>query len=61
MSDEIRKAEAEFNAAGAEVKKALPGKPGFGIENRYGQAYQKLVRLGVRPQLRLKHREASHG
>jgi hypothetical protein len=54
--DEIRKAENEFDNALREVKKALPGKPGFGIEARYGQAYQRLVRLGARPQIRLKHR-----
>jgi hypothetical protein len=32
------------------------GKNGQGAENAYGQAYQKLVRAGLRPQLRYKHR-----
>lgn len=27
-----------------------------GVEAKYGQAYQELVRLGVRPQLRRKYR-----
>jgi len=55
-SDEIMKAEAVHSAALAEVKKALPGKPGFGIEAKYGQSYQHLVRLGERPQIRRKYR-----
>lgn len=54
--DEVRNAEAEYARTLGEVKKALPGKPGFGIEARYGQAYQRLVRLGLRPQVRLKYR-----
>jgi hypothetical protein len=54
--DEIRKAEQAFASALTEVKKALPGKPGFGIEANFGQAYQRLVRLGVRPQIRRKYR-----
>lgn len=32
------------------------GKNGQGAENAYGQAYQALVRAGVRPQIRHKHR-----
>lgn len=54
--EEIMKAEQEHTVALADVKKALPGKPGFGIEAKYGQAYQHLVRLGVRPQIRMKYR-----
>lgn len=27
-----------------------------GAENRYGQGYAQLVKMGVRPQLRLKYR-----
>lgn len=54
--DEIRSAENEYAHALAEVKKAIPGKPGFGTEARYGQAYQRLVRAGVKPQVRLKYR-----
>lgn len=54
--DEIRKAVNEFENSLRDVKKALGGKPGFGIEARYGQAYQRLVRLGARPQIRRKYR-----
>jgi len=54
--DEIRIAEAEFSTATTDMRKALPGKPGFGTESRYGQAYQRLVRAGARPQIRRKYR-----
>lgn len=55
-SDEIMAADAVFAGATADMRKALPGKPGFGAESRYGDAYQHLVRLGEKPQLRLKYR-----
>lgn len=32
------------------------GKSASGAESSYGQAYQELVRIGVKPQLRLKYR-----
>lgn len=32
------------------------GKNGQGAENAYGQAYQALVRVGARSQIRYKHR-----
>lgn len=54
--DEIVKAETEFIGATNDMRKALPGKPGFGTEARYGQAYQRLVRAGARLQIRLKYR-----
>lgn len=54
--DEVRRAEQEYVNALADVKKALPGRPGFGIEAKFGQAYQQLVRLGVKPQIRAKYR-----
>lgn len=34
--------------------KASKGSQGY--ENRYGQAYQRLVKMGARPQLRVKRR-----
>lgn len=55
-ADEVMAAEAEFATATADMRKALPGKPGFGIEAKYGQAYQRLVRAGVKPQVRRKYR-----
>jgi hypothetical protein len=32
------------------------GRTAQGLENKYGQAYQELVRSGYRPQLRRKYR-----
>jgi hypothetical protein len=54
--DEIRAAEQELAAALKRIKEAKAGKMNFGYEATYGQAYQRLVRLGVRPQLRGKYR-----
>lgn len=34
----------------------VSGKSAQGAENQYGQAYQDLVRIGAKPQLRLKYR-----
>jgi hypothetical protein len=58
MTEEIKAAESEYNAALAQLQKTRPGKEGFGNEAKYGEAYQMLVRLGVRPQIRLKYRGA---
>lgn len=55
-ADEIKRAEAEYNAALAKLQKCIVGNQAFGIESQYGQAYQYLVRLGVRPQIKLKYR-----
>jgi hypothetical protein len=54
--DEIRRAEEAHERALTEIRKATPGRPGFGNESVYGQTYQYLVRLGVRPQIKLKYR-----
>jgi hypothetical protein len=54
--DEIKIAESEFNVAREKLNKCIPGNQGFGIEAKYAQAYQRLVLLGVRPQLKLKYR-----
>lgn len=56
VSEEIRKAREAHDSAWANVRKATPGKAGFGIEAVYGQTYQLLVRLGDKPQLRRKYR-----
>lgn len=55
-SEEIMRAEQEYAAALSVIKKCSPGKPGFGNEAKYGQAYQRLVLLHARPQLRMKYR-----
>lgn len=54
--DEVVKAETEFLVATNDIKKAAPGKQGFGHEAKYGDAYQRLVRAGVKPQIRRKYR-----
>jgi hypothetical protein len=56
QDDEIRIAESEFNLATAVLQKCLPGRQGISAEIKYGQAYQRLVKLGLRPQLRKKYR-----
>ena len=54
--DEIRTAEQELAASLKRIKEAKAGKMNFGYEATYGQAYQRLVRAGARPQLRRKYR-----
>ncbi len=53
---ELWRAEQAFDRALSQVKQAIPGKPGFGIEAVFGQTYQHLVRLGARPQIKKKYR-----
>jgi hypothetical protein len=53
---EVRRAEAEHDRALARIREVQPGNATAGTEAVYGQTYQHLVRLGVRPQLRLKYR-----
>jgi hypothetical protein len=55
LNEVIDRALREFDAAGKALRVA-PGKAAQGAENRYGIAYQNLVRLGVRPQIRYKYR-----
>jgi hypothetical protein len=45
------RATQEFASATRQVHQAIPGRPGFGIEAKYGQTYQWLVRLGAAPQI----------
>lgn len=54
--DEVMLAESEYAGALSNVRKALSGKPGFSTESRYGETYQRLVRLGKKPQIRKKYR-----
>jgi hypothetical protein len=49
--DEIRRLESDLAAAA----KLLHGKGSRG-EIRYGEAYQRLVQAGARPQIRKKYR-----
>jgi|HubBroStandDraft_3_1064219.scaffolds.fasta_scaffold712857_2 hypothetical protein len=54
--DDIRRASADYEAALKSVRETKPGKGTSGVEARLGSAYQRLVRLGARPQLKLKYR-----
>lgn len=56
IETEIRNAQQAHDNAWAVIRKATPGKAGFGHEATYGQTYQYLVRLGVKPQLKKKYR-----
>lgn len=49
--------ERDLEAAMKSVRGSA-GKAAQGSENKYGQAYQQMVRAGIRPQLRRKYRAA---
>lgn len=55
MNDAIEKAIAAFNAAASKLGK-LNGKAGAGSEATYSAAYQRLVALGVKAQIKGKYR-----
>lgn len=54
--DEVRRAVSACDAALDAIRRAKPGKAGTGLEAIYGQAYQRLVLLGARSQLKQKYR-----
>jgi hypothetical protein len=54
--DEIRRTVAEYDSALDTIRKSKAGKATGGQEARLGQAYQHLVRLGARPQIKAKYR-----
>lgn len=54
--DDIRRAEQELDATLKRIRDAKAGKMNSGLEATYGQAYQRLVRAGTKPQIRLKYR-----
>lgn len=56
MSDDIEKLKSNLNAASNNIRRVVGGKAGDGVEKAYGQAYQALVRVGVKPQLKKKYR-----
>lgn len=47
---------SDFNAASGNIRKIVGGAAAVGAEKKYGQAYQNLVKAGLRPQLRKKYR-----
>lgn len=56
MSEDIDRLLSNLSAAANDLKKSVGGKAGEGIEKRYGDAYQQLVRAGAKRQLRRKYR-----
>jgi hypothetical protein len=56
MSENIERLVSNFNAASSAVHKAAGGKGGEGAEKKYGQAYQDLVKVGAKPQLKKRYR-----
>lgn len=56
MTEEVEKAESALAAAFKQL--GTPTNVNKGQEAKYGVAYQRLVTLGVRPQLRAKYRGA---
>jgi hypothetical protein len=56
VEDEIRRATNDLDKALAQIRVAKPGKGTAGHEAVYGQAYQFLVRLGAKQQLKKKYR-----
>lgn len=56
MSEDVDRLLSTFNAASTAIKKQVGGKGGEGIEAKYGQAYQALVKAGAKPQIKKKYR-----
>lgn len=54
--DNVERAERDFAAAAANVRKGMGGKQGDASEKIYGQTYAVLVRLGLKPLLKAKYR-----
>lgn len=62
MNEDIERYERELEGLSAKLGRmgsAESASRRNGMEARYGQAYQRLVRLGARPQLRMKYRGMS--
>ena len=56
MQETGEKLFSNFNAASTNIRRSIGGKAGEGAEKVYGQAYQALVKVGLKPQLRKKYR-----
>jgi hypothetical protein len=61
MTDEQDRALREYNGLRDRLSKSAAGKQSQGLENMYGQAYQRLVALGLRSQIGLKYRRPKSG
>ena len=47
---------SNLNSASTNLRRVIGGKAGEGTEKAYGQAYQALVKVGLKPQIRKKYR-----
>jgi hypothetical protein len=56
LETEIRRATSEYERTLASLRVDKPGKHTTGHEASYSQAYQYLVRLGAKPQIKKKYR-----
>lgn len=56
MTDDQMRALNAYEIALDRLKKSKAGKHSNGLENQYSQAYQRLVTLGLRPQVRGRYR-----
>lgn len=56
MQENSEKLLSNFNAASNALRRVVGGKPGESAEKAYGQAYQALAKVGLKPQLRKKYR-----
>lgn len=56
MQENNDKLVSNFNAASNNIRRSLGGKTGESAEKAYGQAYQALAKIGLKPQLRKKYR-----
>lgn len=56
MSEDNDRLLSDFNAASNNIKKSVGGKSGEGAEKLYGQAYQALVKVGLKQPLKRKYR-----
>ena len=56
MTEEQEKALRDYEAARKTMMGQLVGKKGAAAETAYGEAYQRLVVLGLVPQIKFGHR-----
>ena len=56
MSEDVDRLHSAMSSASSNLRKIVGGKAGEGTENKYGEAYQALVKAGAKPQLRKKYR-----
>lgn len=56
MTEEQEKAVRGYESALTEVRKQIVGKKGAANENLFGEAYRKMVAVGVAPQLKSRYR-----